>query len=316
MSTKLATKSITYLNIVIALFILSFALPVGDIYNIPLQNCFLFAFLLLSIFILVQQGKLRDILKNSISEITIFSIGLVWCIISCYFKGNALSIKFFMLLCITITVFLLFSYLTKYHLLDASYVMKSILLMMLLKMLGKFIIELLFIFKFIEYEEIMPLYSTVFHTNAITMTMHFGNLTLARIQTSSDLIVISLIPFFWVLPELSKKIRFTLFVLSGAYAFIVFSRIALAQFGCCAIITLIFYWKTFPKKWKWSGVFAAALSSILWLPSLISMIQFRFFSSFAVESDSTRNIQSAKLIEGISQNHFSVMEWEVLYLIT
>lgn len=297
------SKAVSILNIVISIFILTFILPVGDVGRISLQNFFLLLFLSLSIIVLFDSHLIFDAVKNYTFELMLFVIGLIWCLVSVC-QGHSFALRFYILLYITAAVFLMFCLLRKYNFLNMEYIIKSLFWMMFIKMTGKFLIEFLFVTKMIEYEEILHLYTGVFNTNVTTMTMSIGNLTLARIQSSSDLIVISLMPFFWVLPKLNKKIRFVLFVITGAYTVIVFSRIAIAQFCCYALVYLIYNWRAISKRWKWISSIAVALSSAIWAPPVIRMIQFRFFSSFTVESDSTRDIQSTELIQGILQKPF------------
>ena len=104
--------------------------------------------------------------------------------------------------------------------------------MMLLKILGKIIIEIVFVCKLIEYEAVIEFYLNMFGTEASTMTMHLGRLLLIRVQTSSDIIVVTLMPFYWMMEKYKKSIRSLLFALSGIYTLIVFSSV------CCSVILL------------------------------------------------------------------------------
>ena len=107
---------------------------------------------------------------------------------------------------------------------------------MLLKILGKIIIEIVFVCKLIEYEAVIEFYLNMFGTEASTMTMHLGRLLLIRVQTSSDIIVVTLMPFYWMMEKYKKSIRSLLFALSGIYTLIVFSRVLMVEFCCFAFV--------------------------------------------------------------------------------
>lgn len=72
---------------------------------------------------------------------------------------------------------------------------------------GKIIIEIVFVCKLIEYEAVIEFYLNMFGTEASTMTMHLGRLLLIRVQTSSDIIVVTLMPFYWMMEKYKKSIR-------------------------------------------------------------------------------------------------------------
>ena len=82
------------------------------------------------------------------------------------------------------------------------------------------------------------------------MTMHLGRLLLIRVQTSSDIIVVTLMPFYWMMEKYKKSIRSLLFALSGIYTLIVFSRVLMVEFCCFAFVAVLYYWKKILKKRK------------------------------------------------------------------
>ncbi|MFQ9494334.1 MAG: hypothetical protein ACLR08_07580 [Dorea longicatena] len=100
------------------------------------------------------------------------------------------------------------------------------------------------------------------------MTMHLGRLLLIRVQTSSDIIVVTLMPFYWMM-EKYKSIRSLLFALSGIYTLIVFSRVLMVEFCCFAFVAVLYYWKKIPKKVRCIGVILVLASSVLWLKPVI-----------------------------------------------
>lgn len=291
---------IKVLNIVICMYILTYIFPTGVIAGIPIQKIVVCIFLGMSACVFVQNKKILDIIRNSLLEIVIFLLGFLWCVVS-LIRGNTLSIKFCGLLYISVVIFLVLYFLAKYELIDLKLIMQCVLLMMLVKITGKILIEVSFILEMIEYEEVIQMYLDWFGTEVSTMTMHFENLLLIRIQSSSDIIVVTLMPFFWVLPEYGKRKRITFFVLSGIYTLIVFSRVLLIEFCCFAFVAVLFYWKRISEKIRCLASGALLISSVFWIKPVIEMIKFRFFSSFTAESDSVRQIQMEKLIQGITE---------------
>ena len=275
------------LNVVIYLCIISYALPTGVMMGIPIQKILVCLLIILGGICLLLQRKSLEIIKSAKLEITLGFLGLLACIVS-YILGNEWSIKFTGLFYISVIVFVELYFLVRYELAEPEKIVECILYMMLLKILGKIIIEIVFVCKLIEYEAVIEFYLNMFGTEASTMTMHLGRLLLIRVQTSSDIIVVTLMPFYWMMEKYKKSIRSLLFALSGIYTLIVFA--------------VLYYWKKIPKKVRCIGVILVLASSVLWLKPVIQMIEFRFFSSFAVESDDVRQIQMRELINGVKES--------------
>ena len=221
------------LNVVIYLCIISYALPTGVMKGIPIQKILVCLLIILGGICLVLQRKSLEIIKSAKLEITLGVLGLLACIVS-YILGNEWSIKFTGLFYISVIVFVELYFLVRYELAESEKIVECILYMMLLKILGKIIIEIVFVCKLIEYEAVIEFYLNMFGTEASTMTMHLGRLLLIRVQTSSDIIVVTLMPFYWMMEKYKKSIRSLLFALSGIYTLIVFSRVLMVEFCCLA----------------------------------------------------------------------------------
>lgn len=264
------------LNVVIYLCIISYALPTGVMKGIPIQKILVCLLIILGGICLVLQRKSLEIIKSAKLEITLGVLGLLACIVS-YILGNEWSIKFAGLFYISVIVFVELYFLVRYELAEPEKIVECILYMMLLKILGKIIIEIVFVCKLIEYEAVIEFYLNMFGTEASTMTMHLGRLLLIRVQTSSDIIVVTLMPFYWMMEKYKKSIRSLLFALSGIYTLIVFSRVLMVEFCCFAFAAVLYYWKKIPKKIRCIGVILVLASSVLWLKPVIQMIEFRFF---------------------------------------
>lgn len=289
------------LNVVIYMCIMSYALPTGVIVGIPIQKILVCLLIILGGISLIREKKSIEILQNSKIEILLLGLGFLACMISLV-KGNVWSIRFAGLFYISVIVFAELYFLTKYELADPEKITECILYMMLLKIAGKIIVELVFVFKLIEYEAVIQLYLHVFGTEVSTMTMHLGKLLLIRVQSSSDIIVITLMPFYWMMRKYRKAGRSILFVLTGIYTFIVFSRVLLVEFACFACVAVLYYWKKIPKKIRYIGAILLVVSSVIWLKPLVKMVEFRFFSSFAAESDDVRQMQMRELVNGIKEH--------------
>ena len=294
-------KKFKLLNVVIYLCIISYALPTGVILGIPIQKILVCLLIILESFNLLGQKKLIELIKEAKFEIILCVLGAIACIYS-LMRGNVLSIKFAGLLYISVILFAELYFLAKYEIIKVEKIVEAVLYMMLLKIAGKILIEIVFVCKLIEYEAVIQFYLHVFGTEVSTMTMHLGKILLIRVQSSSDVIVITLMPFYWILQKYKKTTRGILFVLTGIYTFIVFSRIFLVEFGCFAMITVIYYWKKIPRKIRIAGIICLVVSSVLWLKPVIKMIEFRFFSSFAAESDDVRQMQMRELMKGIKES--------------
>ena len=294
-------KKLKLLNVVVYLCILSYALPTGVILGIPIQKILVCLLIVLGSIVLLLEKKHIEIIKEAKFEIILGVLGGIACIFSLV-KGNVLSIKFAGLLYISVILFVELYFLTKYKLINVEKVIEVILWMMLLKIAGKILIEIVFVCKLIEYEAVIQFYLHMFGTEVSTMTMHFGKILLIRVQSSSDVIVVTLMPFYWILQKYKKTTRSILFALTAIYTFIVFSRIFLVEFACFAAITVLYYWKKIPGKIRIAGIVVVMLSSVLWLKPFIKMIEFRFFSSFAAESDDVRQIQMQELVNGIKES--------------
>lgn len=287
------------LNCITYMYILSYVFPSGAIAGLPIQKVLISIIIISSSMIFVHQGCVLEIVRESLFEVLVAVVGLAWCLAGWY-KGELWSITVFSLLYIGAVILLVFKYLLKYRYLDINMIIRCLLFMILIKIALKLFVETAFVAGVLDYEGVSQFYLRIFHTEVTTMTMDFGNVELVRIQDSSDAIVFTLLPFFWLVPERKRSERIILVFFMAVYAMIVFSRVYLLEFACFVLITVIYYWKQIPRNQKAIGVVFAALVAIVLARPVIEMLKFRFFSSFTVESDTTRAIQMRELWGGIS----------------
>ncbi|WP_277238523.1 O-antigen ligase family protein [Merdimonas faecis] len=286
---------------IVGLYILSYILPSGELFGMPVQKMVVILLLGMAWIFFVKEKKIVAIIKKSKLEIVVAvagGLGLLYSV----FMGNNLGIMFAGLLYINVFVFF-----TIVHLIDLNMIEKTALVYMILgmisiKMVEKIVVELMFVSGQIDYDGVSQLYFSIFNTEATTMTMNFGSVELVRIQSASDIIVFLLLPFFLLMSQVSNKMKAGLLVLYSIFSMIVFSRLYLLLYCGFLFVFFIYYRKKI--SWKVWGVTGGVfiLSAFFWLKPFASMIAFRFFSSFAVESDSVRWIQAKELLEGIRQH--------------
>ena len=299
-NNKNEIKEMNVLNVVLNIYILSYILPVGKIFNIPIQKIGICLFLLISGIIFIRLDDWKNLIQKSKLEMLVLASGLLWCVIS-WARGCEYSIRCASLLYLSFIMFLIIFHLIKENLLKLDKVMQYIFYMMIGKIIGKILLEVIFLCKLLQYEVLYQLYIQIFNVEATMMTMKLGNLTFVRIQSPSDIIVIGLLPFFLLIPKMKRSRKFICAVLLAIYTMIVFSRVYMVEFASFIILALIFEWKEIPKKIRCIGLGGFVLSSFVWFKPVFKMIQYRFFSPKVVESDSVRKIQIQELMSGIME---------------
>ena len=291
-------KAVKLLNWIVYVYILTYILPTGKIGPLPIQKICVCLFILIGILLLLSQKKIKSIILESKLEIIVFSIGIIWCFVS-FGKGSSYSVKFASLLFVSVIVLLVMYYLIKEGLLNLDMIIKCMLYMMILKIIAKIFIEISFLCGIIEYDTVFQLYNEVFKTPAPMMTMDFGSIELMRVQSPSDIVVASLLPFYLIIPNEKKGMKLFYFLMLGIYTLIVFSRVYIVEFACFMFVAVIFYWKKIPKKVRYGGIGVVVITAIVWLRPLVEMLYFRFFSDNVAEADSVRTEQIHELIIGI-----------------
>lgn len=286
---------------IVGIYILSYILPSGELLGLPVQKVAVVLLLGAACIFFVKEKKMAAIIKQSRLEIAIAGMGCIGLIYS-LFKGNDLGIMFAGLLFINVVVFVTIVHLVDHHMIKKVSLVAMVLGVISIKMLGKIIVELMFVSGWIDYDGVSQLYFTIFNTEATTMTMDFGKIELVRIQSASDIIVFLLVPFFLLMPQVRSKVKAGLLVLYSIFSLIVFSRLYLLLYCGFLLIFFVYYRKKISwKMWVLSGG-VVIVSAFFWLENFVSMIAFRFFSSFAAESDSVRLVQAEQLLEGIRQH--------------
>lgn len=289
-----------WLNTIFCLYILSYVLPIGKIFNIPVQKICICLFLAVSGYIFIKLNDWKSIIRTSKLEIVVLISGALWCVVS-WLQGCEYSVECASLLYLSFIMFLIILHLIKENLLDLHKIMRCLFWMMLAKIIAKIILEVIFLCKLIQYEVLYQLYIQIFNVEAIMMTMKLGSLTFVRVQSTSDILVIGLLPFFLLLPEIRRSKKFWLTVLLAIYTMIVYSRLYMVEFASFMVLLLLFEWKYISKKVRYIGIGGAVLTSFIWFKPIFKIVQYRFFSAKVVESDSVRQLQIQELTKGISE---------------
>lgn len=288
-------------NYLMYMLVLSYVLPSGILRGIPIQRICIYALLLVSLVIALKEKPLLELIRQFKLEILVTGAGVLWWGTS-YLRGEAYCTQFFSLLYVTLFLFTAVVILIRCDVLDLDMLVRCMLVMLFGKMLEKMGMELLFLLDRIPYEQVGELYRNLFGTDVTTMTMDVGTIEFIRVQSSSDAIVFSLSPALWFLPQIKKEVRTLLFVLTGAFSLIVFSRIYLAQFAFFAVVLLVYYGRKASKKIKIGAAAVLMLTAVFWLRPAIELISLRFFSSYVSESDSIRMEQLQKFMEEIPKH--------------
>ena len=186
-----------------------------------------------------QLNDWKSIIRISKLEIIVLISGALWCLIS-WLQGCEYSVECASLLYLSFIMFLLTFHLIKENLLDLHKIMRCLFWMMLVKIVAKIILEVIFLCKLIQYEVLYQLYIQIFNVEAIMMTMKLGSLTFVRIQSTSDILVIGLLPFFLLLPKIRQSKKLWLTLLLAIYTMIVYSRLYMVEFASFMVLLLLF----------------------------------------------------------------------------
>ena len=71
-----------WLNTIFCLYILSYVLPIGKIFNIPVQKICICLFVAVSGYIFIKLNDWKSIVRTSKLEIVVLISGALWCVVS------------------------------------------------------------------------------------------------------------------------------------------------------------------------------------------------------------------------------------------
>ena len=225
-----------------------------------------------------------------------------------------MAIKSFLSLLVTV----LSSYLMiKNNIVTEKKAMKVICFTALVMVGFKFLCELVLMAGILDWVQFRELYVLVTGTNITTMEIPFGGMIIYRLMATNDYLPLVLIGFYLLYEKTAAWKKVALIALLGGYTFIVYSRVAMLQYG----VIILFYlgsllWDFIKQSTRKQtlvftvlvmGALALAVLVFAWKSEMIiagittfaeSMYE-RWFGDSAEYSDSFRIEQKVYLWEGI-----------------
>lgn len=287
------------ISMIYYLLILSFVLPSGVLFKIPVKTLLS---LVLLFFVLVWNRKIR--LSTSTKLIFIgFASVLVWSLVA-VFNGFTSSIFSFIKSYFSlIFVVWITDFLYKNNAISINKALKMFSFVSIFLVLSKILIALSLSFNIITIDLVTNIYANVFSTELTTMYFYVGKFMFYRLMLASDSI-----PFIWFSFYVFSKNRYrkkiALCLLMAIYALIIYSRAVLLEY---LILTLAYFFvlvKKFPKSRK--IVFAVGVICIFGLifssNSLFEILGKRFSGVSVEASDNIRTEQLSYLLKGFWNN--------------
>ncbi len=296
------------INILLICIVLLISIPIKSIFGIDISKYVLISYFMLAMFLFVMDKQIKTIVYTSIHDIFVFLFILIWLFFG-LFNGYTIAINFFNGLVIPLITFIITYYLYKFNFIQKKKMMCTLCIALALFLLEKLFFEFTYIFKIFSYDEIRNIYFNVFNSNIITMTFNIGNLTLIRLQSSTDCIFYTMLPILLVDENIKNNVKIVLLVLSTLFTIIVFSRIYIVHFVSILILCLILngklLYKNFISKFDKKKLYILGSMSVVLLIILISNILEPILVRFLEDglfSDSIRNEQAIKLFDGFKEH--------------
>ena len=298
------------------LSILCFALPSGDILNIPVK--ILVTFGILFLFLASRLIEKKPIVIDGVVKgfILILAALVLWACLGMLngYDTVFMALKSFLSLLVTV----LTSYLMiTNHIVTEKKAMKVICFTAVIMVGFKFLCEFVLMAGILDWVQFRQLYVLVTGTNITTMQIPFGGMIIYRLMATNDYLPLVLIGFYLLYEKTSAWKKAVIIAALGVYTFIVYSRVAMLQYG----VIVLFYigsllWDFLKhatrKRTLIFTVFVAGVLSIVVLAfalksdMIISTITTfaesmyeRWFGNSAEYSDSFRVEQKVYLWEGI-----------------
>lgn len=296
--------------------ILCFALPSGDIFHIPVK--ILVTFGLLFLFLLSRFVENKPIVIDGITKgfLLVITALVLW---ACLGFANGygtviMAMKSFLSLLVTV----LGTYLMINHgIVTIKQAMKIISLTAVCMVGFKFVCELVLMAGIIDWVRFRELYVLITGTSITTMEIPFGGMIIYRLMATNDYLPLVLIGFYLLYEKTSIWKKVIMIGILAAYTFIVYSRVAMLQYGVIIAFYLGSLLWDFVKNTtrKRMIIFSSLAIGLLvigtvvfvWKSDMIigtvttfanSMYE-RWFGNSAAYSDSFRVEQKVYLWEGI-----------------
>lgn len=291
------------IEILFYVLLFSFVLPTGTIFHIPLKA--LLSALIIFLFILYRpRFRLDNLTKGFLFVILGLFIWSVIAILNGYLSTAAsFSVSFISLL---LTVWIGYE-LHEYDIVNAKKTLKMVSIISIIIILNAVVLSLLMSFGV----DVIAFIKTVFNYEPITIALDLGGLMLFRVQMPNNTI-----PFIWLTYSLMshRRIGYKIFavLMVGLLTAITFSRVLIVEF--VGIILASFILKLFQntKHTKDQAIGIGFISVVIAIALIVLVVNFgstifdyiekRFDSNLTQYSDSFREIQKEKLLEGFENS--------------
>lgn len=324
---RLNNNYIKMTNLLVVIYILSFILPSGYFFGLPVQKL---SFVLLSLGLIINISKIRLLIVNlNWKTCSIFLIPLIIFFLSTFiwfiygkvnkyeFSGQVLNG-----IILPFIAFIIIVMLYQVKSIKRNVIYKTLFITILLKIIGKIMIEIIFIVTK-DIDLINQMYVNWFNTEVTTMGVMLGNILCIRLMHSGDyLVVISSLYFvisnsFITLKKCNNKFsvilwKITFTLMTFLFVIIVYSRYMIIQYLILLGIIGIFIFFRIIRNNYWSNktkrvivtltILTLLIALILISPYLYQLILQRFFSVDNEISDSIRMEQTVILNKNIMKN--------------
>ena len=296
--------------------LLCFALPSGDVFGIPVKLLVTFGLLIITFLWILVKNKpivIDFVIKGFIFVIVAL---MIW---ACIGTLNGYETVF---LCLKSFLSLLVTVLCSYLLIKNGFVSvkgatKVLYITAILMVAIKFFCELMLVLGILDWNQFRELYVTITGTSVTTMEIPFGGIIIYRIMATNDFLPLVLVGFYLLYAKTSIVKKVLVIGVLGVYTFIVYSRVAMLQYG----VIILFYlasllWDFLKKTTRKKTILVISLSAafvvivgvlfiyksetiLSYAATFIESMYERWFGESASYSDSFRVEQKEYLWAGI-----------------
>ena len=294
------------IKILYYLLILSFALPSGTLLSFPIKT------ILSLVLLLLLPLCDRKIVFDQATKIIIIVLVFLscWCLMAVGQGFGDTTISFLKNFFSLIIVFWLAFQLPKMGIVSHKSNVRLLGIVSILIVLEKLATSAALTIGIIKMEQAFSIFSNIFNAELTTMIMPIGSVTFYRIMLSNDHIPIVWFSFYLFSKARAPK-KIILLFLMAAYTFIVYSRVAIAEFAILILTWLVITLRERRQQGKKDTIKIAvtlgvvAIAAVVLLTNkklnLIGNLSARFNSTSTTISDQIRDEQSYYLWMGFNE---------------
>ena len=294
------------IKILYYLLILSFALPSGTLLSFPIKT------ILSLVLLLLLPLCDRKIVFDQATKIIIIVLVFLscWCLMAVGQGFGNTTISFLKNFFSLIIVFWVAFQLPKMGIVSHKSNVRLLGIVSILIVLEKLATSAALTIGIIKMEQAFSIFSNIFNAELTTMIMPIGSVTFYRIMLSNDHIPIVWFSFYLFSKARAPK-KIILLFLMAAYTFIVYSRVAIAEFAILILTWLVITLRERRQQGKKDTIKIAvtlgvvAIAAVVLLTNkklnLIGNLSARFNSTSTTISDQIRDEQSYYLWMGFNE---------------